>query len=165
MTLFLLGLLKFLIGLVGIFTSFVFLVLWVIKRTRRNKLRNAALTFLVTFILIIAISVLEFLRYPSNSKLNQLVLSAYREAPLGAFWLGVYDDLTWELGNSSREIEIRGTYTISGDTLYLTTSKGMVFYNGNAQNVFVISGDNLIEVENSGIRGLEISLNKLTEIN
>ena len=89
------------------------------------------------------------------------MLTGFREAPLGAYWLGVYNDSTWELGNSSREIEVRGTYTFSGDTLYLKTLGGTAFYNGSTRNSFVISGDDLVEVDNSGIKGLKIGLNKL----
>ncbi len=99
--------------------------------------------------------------HPTNSKLDQLVLTAHREAPIGAYWLGVYDDLTWELGNSSREIEVSGTYEISGDTLHLKTLGGTAFYNGATRNSFIIVGDDLMEVENTGIRGLEIKMNKL----
>jgi len=161
MILFATGLLKFFIGLIGVVGTIVFLVLSVFKRTRTGKLRYAGLTFLTTFILILAITGLEFLMYPTNGKQDQLVLTGFREAPLGAYWLGVYDDSTWELGNSSREIEVRGTYTISGDTLHLKTLGGTAFYNGDTRNSFVISGDDLIEVENSGIKGLKIGLNKL----
>jgi hypothetical protein len=99
--------------------------------------------------------------YPTNGKIDQLVLSGFREAPLGAYWLGVYNDSTWELGNSSREIEISGTYTIAGDTLHLKTLGGTAFYNGDTRNSFVIIGDDLMEVENTGIRGLKIGMNKL----
>lgn len=161
MILFAIGLFKFLIGLIGVFGTIIFVILSAFKRKRKSKLRYAGLTLVSTFALILLITVLEFLMYPKNGKLDQLVLTGFREAPLGAYWLGVYNDSTWELGNSSREIEVSGTYTISEDTLHLITLEGSAFYNWNTQNSFIISGDELIEVENSGIKGLKIGLNKL----
>lgn len=161
MMLFATGLLKLLIGLIGIFGTIIFLVLSVFKRTRKGKLQYAGLTLLTSVIFILLITGFEFLMHPTNSKLDQLVLTAHREAPIGAYWLGVYNDSTWELGNSSREIEVSGTYTISGDTLHLKTLGGTAFYNGDARNSFVIIGDDLMEIENAGIRGLRIGMNKL----
>lgn len=161
MMLFTTGLLKFFIGLIGVIGTIVLLFLSAFKRTRTGKLQYAVITFLTTLTLILLITGLEFLMYPTNSKLDQLVLTAHREAPLGAYWLGVYNDSTWELGNSSSEIEVRGRYTISGDTLYLKTVGGRAFYSGDTRKAFVIQGDDLIEVENTGINGLKIGTNKL----
>lgn len=161
MILFATSLFKFFIGLIGVVAVIILLILSAFKRTRKNKLWYAGISFLSTFILILAVTGLEFLMFPTNEKQDQLVLTGFREAPLGAYWLGVYNDSTWELGNSSREIEVRGTYTFSGDTLYLKTLGGTAFYNGSTRNSFVISGDDLVEVDNSGIKGLKIGLNKL----
>jgi len=155
------GLLKVLIGLIGVIGTIIFATLAIFKRTRKGKLQYAGLSLLTTFILILLITGFEFLMYPTNSKLDQLVLTAHREAPIGAYWLGVYNDSTWELGNSSREIEVSGTYTISGDTLHLKTLGGTAFYHGDTRNSFVIIGDDLMAVENTGIRGLKIGMNKL----
>jgi len=63
--------------------------------------------------LILLTTGLEFLMHPTNNKLGQLVLTGHREATLGAYWLGVYDDGAWGLGQSSREIVSSGSYTIS----------------------------------------------------
>ncbi|MEH0153140.1 hypothetical protein V6R21_03280 [Limibacter armeniacum] len=87
-------------------------------------------------------------------------MSAYREAPFGGYWLGLYTDLTWELGNTSREISAKGIYAVNNDTLELTTVKGS-YFNGDTINTFIFEGKHLIEVKNTGIKGLEIELNKL----
>lgn len=161
MTMFIAGIFKFLLGLVGVLTTLVFLVLSLFKRTRKGKLQWAGITFFSTVVLIIIMTIIEFLIYPTNPKLDQLVLTAHREAPIGGYWLGLYDDSTWEFGNSSRELEINGTYTILEDTLNLTTTNGTTFYNGDTTNQFLIHPKDLLEVENTGIRGLKIGLNKL----
>lgn len=92
MMLFATGLLKILIGVVGVIGAIIFAALALFKRTRKGKLQYARLTLLTTFIFILLITGYEFLKYPANSKLDQLVLMAYREAPLGTYWLGVYSD-------------------------------------------------------------------------
>jgi len=42
------------------------------------------------------------------------------EAAIGGIWLGLYVDYTWELGNSSREVDETGIFVVKGDTLILT---------------------------------------------
>ena len=162
MTLLITGLLKFIIGLIGLLMTIAFLTLAAFNRNRKGKLQNAGVSFLVTIILILSIWGLEFLMYPTNSKLDKLVLSAYREAPIGAYWLGLYEDHTWQFGNSSREIEYSGTWVISGDTLHLNSLFDTAFYNGQTKNSFLIEKNNLIEIEDNGIHVLEIGINKLS---
>jgi len=161
MDLFITGLLKFLIGLVGILATLIFLVLSLFKKIRKGQLQNAGVTFLTSMVLILLITGLEFLMHPSNKRLDQLVLTGHREAPLGAYWLGVYNDGTWELGQSSREIVFSGHYTISGDTLRLKTRYGTAFGNGATSTDLVIHNDDLLEVKNTGIKALKIGVNKL----
>ena len=163
MILFIAGIIKFLIGLVGVLTTLVFLSLSLFKRTRRGKLKTAGITFFTTVATILIITAFEFLIYPPNRNKDKLVLTAFREAPLGAYWLGLYDDSTWELGNSSREIKVKGTFTINGDTLNFKTLGGTAFYNGDTKKRFLIQENDLIEIENTGIGGLKIGLNKINK--
>ncbi|WKN32098.1 hypothetical protein PZB74_01865 [Porifericola rhodea] len=154
------GLIKFLIGFIGLAITFVFLVIAAIRRSSQ-KLKKAGIAFFSTTAVIIIISLVELMFYPVNPKNDKLVFTAFREAPIGAYWLGLYSDSTWEMGNSSREIEISGIYRINGDTVELKATSEKGFYNGDTLNFFLIQGKDLIEIENTGIKGLKITMNKI----
>jgi hypothetical protein len=160
---FITGLIKFIIGLVGVIGTLIFLLLSAFKRTKQGKSRLAGITFFSTAVLIVIISIIEFQVYPTNSKTDQLLLTAYREAPLGGIWLAIYDDRTWELGYSSREITASGTYQLKSDTLILTAANGTTIIGQTERTSFVIESNRLMEVKNSGIRSLEIMVNKMNE--
>jgi energy-coupling factor transporter transmembrane protein EcfT len=161
MTSFLFGLIILLAGVLGIVTTLVFTVFAILKRNSKNWKRSGYSLLISGTVVIALILVHEVILFPPNPKIEQLVLSAHREAPIGAYWLGLYNDSTWEFGHSSSEIEFFGTYEILEDTLNLTTTKGTTFYNGDTTNQFLIQSYDLWEVENSGIKGLKIGLNKL----
>jgi hypothetical protein len=110
---------------------------------------------------ITLILIQETILYPPNPKIDQLILSAYREAPIGGIWLGVYEDRTWQLGYSSVEITSEGTYQLAGDTLTLIANEGTTVIGESERTSFLIETKYLVEVENSGIRSLEIQRNKL----
>ncbi len=160
---FITGLMKFLIGLVGVIGTLILLVLSTFKRTKKGKIRLAGITFFSTAGLIVIITIIEFQVYPINSKTDQLLLTAYREAPFGGIWLAIYDDRTWELGYSSREITASGRYQLQADTLILTAANGTTIIGQTEQTSFVIEPRRLIEVGNSGIRWLEIMINEMNE--
>ncbi|MHA7102269.1 hypothetical protein [Roseivirga pacifica] len=145
----------------GLLSTIVALILSLVKEKRKSRLRFARFTFLTTILLTLIITGIEFLLYPINKKNDQLILTGFREAPIGGYWLGIYNDSTWEIGNSSREIEIRGTYTVMNDTVTLYTTGETTFYNGTKVNQLIISKNRLVEVENTGIRYFEVGLNKL----
>ncbi len=155
------GLITLLVGLLGLVLTSIFIVLALFKRNAKNWKRVGISFFGTTALIIILILIQEVFLYPPNPKIERLVLSAYREAPIGGYWLGLYNDSTWELGNSPREIEVFGTYTIIRDTLNLVASEGEIFYNGTTTNTFLINEKELIEIENSGIKWLSIGMNKL----
>ena len=154
------GLIKFLIGFIGLTTTIIYLISFAFKRNSRS-LKKAGIVFGSTVTVIIVITLMELSLYPVNQKKDQLVLTAFREAPIGAYWLGLYSDSTWQMGNSSREIEIAGTYRIKGDTILLKATSEKGFYNGDTLNYFLIKGQDLVEMENTEIRGLKITMNKL----
>ncbi len=160
---FLTGLIKLLIGLAGLTSTFILLFLSAFKRTRSGKLRLAGIVFFSTVGLILIITVIEFQVYPKNPKADQLIMSAYREAPIGGIWLAIYTDQTWEIGNSSREITANGTYEIKSDTLILTAAQGTSIIGEIDQTSFIIQSESLIEINNSGILSLEIILNNMKE--
>lgn len=135
---FAIGLFKVLLGIIGIIGTFSFLILSFFKRTRKGKLQYAAITFTTTIALIVGITLIEFLIFPEDDKTEQLVLTAYREAPLGGIWLALYNDKTWKIGYSSREITSQGTYEISSDTLTLSASEGTTIVGDVEQTSFII---------------------------
>ncbi len=155
------GLITSLVGLLGLVLTSIFIVLALFKRNAKNWKRVGISFFGTAALIIILILIQEVFLYPPNPKIEQLVLSAYREAPIGGYWLGLYNDSTWEFGNSPREIEVFGTYTIIRDTLNLVASEGKIFYDGTTTNAFLINETGLIEIENSGIKWLSIGMNKL----
>lgn len=139
----------------------ILLSLSAFKRTKSGKLRLAGIVFFSTVGLILIITVIEFQVYPNNPKADQLIMSAYREAPIGGIWLAIYTDQTWEIGNSSREITANGTYEIKSDTLILTAAQGTSIIGETEKTSFIIESESLIEVNNSGIKSLKIMENKL----
>lgn len=162
MTSFLFSLIILLVGVVGIFVTLAFIIIAITKR-KSKYWKKCIYSFLISGVVVILIILVhEVILFPPNPKLDDLVLSAYREAPIGGYWLGLYQDSTWEFGNSPRELDFNGTYTIHGDTLTLSNSPGSTFYNGKSSNQFLIQSENLIEIENTGIKGLKIGLNNIT---
>lgn len=163
MTSFLFGLIILLVGFLGLFATLTFIIIEIFKRKPKHW-KKSIYSFLISgAVVILLILVHEVILFPPNPKLDDLVLTAYREAPIGGYWLGLYYDSTWEFGNSSREIEFDGTFEIIGDTLFLCTSSGSTFYNGNSSNQFLIQAEDLVEIENTGIKGLKIGLNKISK--
>ena len=158
---FLTGLIKFFIGLAGVILTLVFLFIAIFKRTKKGLIRKAGITLFSSVMIIIVISVVEYFIYPINQKTDQLLLTAYREAPLGGIWLALYHDKTWELGFSSREITATGTYQINADTLYLTAMDDTIIIGEIDKTSFIIGEKTLIEIQNSGIRSLEIIINNM----
>ena len=150
------GLIIFFFILITILTLIVLGIIAAFKKSLSVITRNRF--FLLTPILIAAVIFMlqEFIFFPSNPKLDQLVFVGYRDMPISSNWLGLYDDNTWEFGISSREIESSGTYTFWNDTLVITTKKGTVLWNGNDSNTFYIERGYIWEIENTGLRGLEI---------
>lgn len=163
MTSFLFGLIIFLAGILGIFVSLAFIIIAIIKRKSKHWKKSIYSLLISGAVVILLILVHEVILFPTNPKLDELVLTAYREAPIGGYWLGLYNDSTWEFGNSSREIEFDGTFEIIGDTLFLSTSPGSTFYNGKSSNQFLIQSEDLVEIENTGIKGLKIGLNIISK--
>lgn len=152
-------------SILGILVTLYFLLKALFKKSSKY-LKNAGISFISTVAFaIFAFLILEFLLFPQNPKKEQLVLTAYREAPIGGIWLGLYNDMTWEMGNSSREINRYGSYNFINDTLNLTTTSAVSFHNNSTKIQFIIDNDMLMEVENSGIYRLEISLNKIKSKN
>lgn len=162
---FITGLIKFFIGFAGLLLTFIFLGRALIKRRKRNSLKYAAINFFSTAIIILVITVVEFLLYPTNPKTDKLLLTAYREAPLGGIWLALYTDQTWELGYSSREITATGTFALSGDTLSIKSKDGSRIIGEIEETMFLIHQNNLVELKNSGIKSLEIKINNLEKPN
>ena len=143
-------------------TLTVFLLIRALIKNKKERWKQARISGLTTVVVVIILfTVQELVLYPTNPKLDKLVFVAHREAPIGAYWLGLYDDSTWDFGVSSREVEFSGTYQLNGDTIELTTFDELTFYKGETEKKFIIDQEDIWEVENSGIRGLEIKLNKL----
>lgn len=141
--------------------TLTFAVAAIVKKNLKNWKRSG-ISFLATVASVfILIFIQETIIYPPNPKSDQLILSAYREAPLGGIWLGVYNDQTWQLGNSSVEITSEGTYQLTGDTLTLTANEGTTIMGEFQRTSFIIKPKHLIEIKNSGIWSLEIQLNTL----
>lgn len=160
---FITGIVKFFVGLVGVIASLTFLLLSVFKRTRKGKLKLAIISLFSTVAIIGIITLVEFQLYPTNKKTDKLLLTAYREAPIGGIWLALYNDSTWEIGFSSREITANGTYELHSDTLTLFAKEGTTVVGQTTKTSFVVELNRLIEVENSGIKALEIKINKINE--
>ncbi|CAD5279938.1 MULTISPECIES: hypothetical protein [unclassified Imperialibacter] len=157
------GLVVLATGIVGLLISLTFASIAVFKKGAKNW-RRSGIAFLTTLaVTLCLILVQELVIYPPNPKLERLILSAYREAPIGGIWLGIYDDNTWQLGYSSKEITSEGTYRFSGDTLLLVADNGAKVIGDFDQTAFIIKANQLVELNNSGIRSLEILQNRLNE--
>ena len=155
------GFIILLTGTIGVLVTLFFAIVALIKRNSANW-KSSGISLATTIVVIVSmIFVQETILYPPNPKIGQLVLSAYREAPIGGIWLGIYDDNTWQLGYSSKEITSEGTYRIFGDTLQLVANNGTTVIGDFNQTAFIIKAKSLIELNNSGIRSLEILQNKL----
>tara|TARA_R110002072_G_scaffold216077_1_gene373419 strand:- start:381408 stop:381890 length:483 start_codon:yes stop_codon:yes gene_type:complete len=154
------GLIKLFVGILGTLVSLIFLIITIFSRHKKGKLKIAAWTFFSTIGVILLIIIVDLFLFPINQKSDQLILSAYREAPLGGIWLALYDDQTWEIGYSSREITSSGNYFIRHDTLTLNAQSGKTILQDISKTSFIIDSKNLREIENSGIRALEIVFKK-----
>ncbi|MCV9386991.1 hypothetical protein [Reichenbachiella ulvae] len=154
------GLIILLVGSVGFLVTLTFVIMAIFKNSKYWKLSGISLAT-TTLAVIALILIQETILYPPNPKIDKLVLSAYREAPIGGIWLGVYNDRTWQLGYSSVEITSEGKYELAGDTLTLFANDGTTVIGDSKRTSFLIEPKYLVEVENSGIRSLEIQLNKL----
>ncbi|MEP1032970.1 hypothetical protein [Ekhidna sp.] len=161
MSSFLFGLIILLTGILGLLVTLTFTIIAIFKRNSKSWKRSGYSLLASSAIIITLILIHEVILFPPNPKTEQLLISAYREAPLGGIWLGVYDDQTWQLGYSSVEITSEGTYQLSGDTLTLIASEGTSVIGDSERTSFIIKPKNLVELKNSGIRSLEIHLNKL----
>ncbi|SDL15045.1 hypothetical protein SAMN05421823_104502 [Catalinimonas alkaloidigena] len=157
------GLIILLVGVLGIIVTLTLFVTALFSKSNKwwKRIGFSILTTITLVITLILIQ--EVFVFPPNPRTDELVMSAYREAPIGGIWLGLYSDSTWELGNSSREIRLGGTYTIDGDKLNLKALKGTTFSNGELNNSFLINQTDLIEIENTGINGLEIGINRMNK--
>lgn len=158
------GIFTLFVGMIGLLVTLTFVTIAIFKKSPNSWKRSGislAATILTTITLI---TIQETILFPPNPKIEKLILSAYREAPIGGIWLGVYDDQTWQLGYSSIEITAEGTYKINEDTLTLVADQGTTIIGDSERTSFLIKQKSLIEVENSGIRSLEIQINKLTKI-
>jgi len=161
MSSFLFGLIILFAGIIGIVVTLMFTLIAIFKRNSK-KWRRAGISLVTSTVVIISlILVYETILYPPNPKIEQLVLFAYREAPLGGVWLGIYEDQTWQIGYSSVEITSEGSYLLNGDTLTLIASPGTTIIGESKRISFIIDPKYLVEVKNSGIRFLEIKMNKL----
>lgn len=161
MSSFIFGLIILLTGIIGIIVTLTFAVIAIFKRNSKSWKRTGYSLLLSGAMVVSLILVHEEILFPPNPKIEKLVLSAYREAPLGGIWLGVYNDQTWELGYSSVDITSRGTYKLSNDTLTLIATEGTTVIGESELTSFLIKPKHLLEVENTGIKSLEIQLNNL----
>lgn len=154
------GLIKLFVGILGTSVCLIILIITIFSRHKKGKLKIATWTFSSTIGVILLIIIVDLFLFPINQKSDHLILSAYREAPLGGIWLALYDDQTWEIGYSSREITSSGNYLIRHDTLTLNAQSDKTILKDISKTSFIIDSKNLIEIENSGIRSLEIVYNK-----
>ena len=149
------------VALAGSFTTLIFVFIAVFKSNSKNW-RRSGISFASTIIVVLALILIqETILYPPNPKLDQLVLSASREAAIGEIWLGVYDDQTWQLGYTPSDIRSEGTYQLSGDTLTLFANEGTTVMNDAERTSFIIQDKSMLEIKNSGIRYLKIWQNKI----
>lgn len=153
-------LIKLFVGILGSLSSLFFLITGIFSRHKKDRLKIAAWAFTSAVGVILLIIIVDLFLFPINKKSDQLILSAYREAPLGGIWLALYEDETWEIGYSSREITSSGNYTIMHDTLTLNTQSGKTILKDISKTSFIIDSKYLTEIENSGIRSLEIVYKK-----
>ena len=129
-----------------------------------GKIRIAGITFFTTAAIVILITIVEFFVFPINPRTEELVLTAYREAPIGGIWLALYNDNTWEMGYSSREITSNGTYKIENDTLTIYATSGEEIITNLRQTSFTFHSNKLVEIKNSGIKNAR-NKNKQNERN
>ena len=151
-------LIKFLIGLLGVVTTIVYVVKALVKNPSRN-FKTALAVLFATGGLLILITTIEFIIHDKSkdysSKKTSLV--AMREASLGSgIHLKVYADSTYELG-SGTEVKTRGKIKRNADTLFLLK-------NERIDKSFILDNRALVEIKNSGINFLEIQSNKLVMV-
>lgn len=145
---------------IGIITIIIIGLIATFKRKHSYWKKNRLIGVIPILMSVILLILQEFILFPENSKSDQLVFVARRDMPISAIWLGLYDDNTFELGVSSREVESSGNYTFKNDTLTLTSHKGTYLHNGDYTYTFFIKGDYIWEVKNSGIKGLKIVMDE-----
>lgn len=161
MSSFFFGLILLFAAILGIIATLIFTLIAISRRTSKSWAWSGYSFFMSSSIVIMLILIHELILFPPNPKTDQLVLTAYREAPIGGVWLGLYDDQIWQLGYSSVEITSAGKYQITGDTLTLYADEGTTIIGEVERTSFIIKSKSLVEIKNSGIRFLEIELNKV----
>jgi len=158
---FLSGLLILSVSILGIVVTLIFILVAIFKQSSRSW-KRAGYSLLAFGTIVTGLFLYhKLILFPPNPKVDQLVFSAYREAPIGGIWLGLFDDKTWELGYSSVEITSSGTFDISGDTLKLIATEGTTVIKEFKQTSFIMKPDYLLELKNTGIRSLIIQMNEI----
>ncbi len=95
----------------------------------------------------------------SESSEKEVVLVATREASSGGILLKLFDDKTFELG-TLRKVRAKGIYKFTADSLFLSTTDNSKLLKNFSKTTFIVKDRHLIEVNNTGIRFLEIQTNK-----
>lgn len=148
-----------LIMAVGLILTVIFLLSYLIKRSK-GKLKKAAISFASAALSLILLIVVEELFFSYNFKNKEEVLVASREAQIGGILLKLYADSTFEIGGF-REVKSSGTYELKSDTLLITATDSPKQNGYITQTSFIIRKGYLEEVEDSGIGFLEVHVNKL----
>jgi hypothetical protein len=152
------SLIKFLIGVLGVVTTIVY----VVKALGKNRNRNFKTALAVLFTtggLLVLLTTIEFITHDKSKDYSQKKTSlvAMREASAGnGIHLRVYADSTYELG-SGTEVKTRGEIKINADTLFLLK-------NEKIDKSFILDNGALLEIKNSGINFLEIESNELVGV-
>ncbi|WP_162055528.1 copper resistance protein NlpE [Pontibacter pamirensis] len=148
-----------LVAIVGGSLTVVYLFSY-LRKKEKVKLRNAALTFIASVVLFFTLVTVAANQYPDALPKKEVVLIAAREASLGGILLRLYADSTFELGNN-RRVTSTGVYNLNVDTLVITTTDNSKLLKDISQTSFIIEEENLVEVNNTGIKFLEIHENRL----
>jgi hypothetical protein len=149
---------KFIIALLGLLLTFIYLIIGLIKRNK-TRYKIAGRIFLTTWITILVITLVEFILHDKGKDYRdkETILVAMREAALGSIHLKVYVDSTYDLGNESN-VTLSGRICVRKDTVFLLNKKDSVVKS------FLIEENVLTEIKNSGIRFLQIYSNELLRI-
>src|SRR5688572_24886895 len=109
------------------------------------------------FILIISLlGVFSFTIDFFKNRNREVLLTAFREAPLGGVLLTLYSDSTFELSNLMT-YETSGKFAITEDTLFISTNGSYKLLKNFTETTFLITEKNLVEINNTGIGRLEIN--------
>jgi hypothetical protein len=149
--------LKFLIVLVGLVTTVVYIIKGLLKSDDRN-FKKALTTLFATGGIVIVITTIEFILHDKAKDYSEkkTTLVAMREAPIGGIHLRVYVDSTYELGDGIT-VKTRGKVKLKKDTLLLMD-------NETIDKSFIVDKGVLHEIKNSGINFLQIESNELIEV-